>query len=526
MQAIRYLSMLLFCMLPWTLVSADYLETRVRFTEQLPAEGDTLVILVPEGTQQVSLPDWPTETVMQTNRTLDAADFEAQVHQQVEILAPIGLPVDRLWVVGAGAPGELARHEAEEIGAALGARANGTRARVITVDTRLIADGDDNAAIAAAVAHGVDLRNYRFDRYKSQPDDRPSQVYRWTVLSMEDTQRRYDQLLALAEGVFLARELTNLTGSDGYPEAFANYVLEELGPLGVEVTILGPEQVLEAGMGSLYGVSVGSQHKAHMLIMQWKGSDDPPIALVGKGNTFDTGGYNLKTTSSSILTMQTDKAGGAAVAGAIKALAGQQVAINVVGVVPLSQNAISGEAILPGDVLTAGDGTTIEVGNTDAEGRLILADGLWFTRDRFEPRVMADIATLTGAKVTAVGTDYSAVFTHDDAVLETIKAAGDLTHELVWQLPLGPYQGIIDSRIADIINTGSPGAQAGAILLQHFAGDTPWVHIDMAGQALRTSARGIHPEGATGHGVRLLTEWVKLYAAEAPVDAEVTVEGE
>lgn len=517
MQAIRYLGMLLFCMLPWTMVSADYLNTQVRFTEEVPAEGDTLIVLVPADSSQVSLPEWPTDTGVQVSRALEAVDFTGKERQQAEILAPIGLAVDRLWVVGVGSPAELSRHDAEEIGAELANRANGSRAQLITVDTRLIASNSTNASISAAIAHGMDLRNYRFDRYKSEPDSRPEQRYRWTVLAAEEAQQQYDRLRALAEGVFLARELTNLTGADGYPEAFAQQVLEALTPLNVEVTILGPEQVLEAGMGSLYGVSAGSQHKAHMLTVHWKGSDDPPIALVGKGNTFDTGGYNLKTTSSSILTMQTDKAGGASVVGAVMALAGQQVPINVVGVIPLSQNAISGEATLPGDVLTAGDGTTIEVGSTDAEGRLILADGLWYARDRYQPRVMADIATLTGAKITAVGTDYSAVFTDDETILATIKAAGELTNELVWQLPLGPYRGIVDSRIADLINTGSPGAQAGAVFLQHFAGDTPWVHIDMAGQALLTSARGIHPEGATGHGVRLLTEWVRIYAEEVPV---------
>jgi len=210
--------------------------------------------------------------------------------------------------------------------------------------------------------------------------------------------------------------------------------------------------------------------------------------------------------------MQGDKSGGAAVVGAMMALAGQQVPINVVGVIPLSQNAISGEATLPGDVSTAGDGTTIEVASTDAEGRLILADGIWYARETFNPRVIVDIATLTGAKTTALGTEYSAIFSNHDDLVNTMRAAGDLTRERVWQLPLDGYGSIVNSRIADIRNTGTPGAQAGAIFLQHFAGDTPWLHIDMAGQALSDSARGINPPGATGHGVRLLTEWVKIYA--------------
>lgn len=320
---------------------------------------------------------------------------------------------------------------------------------------------------------------------------------------------------AIAKGVFLARDITNLPGGDGYPQAIAEMAAKTLKPLGIKVTVLNPEQVRKAGMGALYGVSKGSEHKAYLLAAHWQGSKDQPVALVGKGNTFDTGGYNLKTSSGSILRMQTDKAGGGAVLGAVMALAGQKAPVNVVAVVPLSHNLISGSALLPGDVLTAGDGTTIEVGSTDAEGRLILADGIWYARDKFKPRAIADIATLTGSKVGALGTAYSAIFTEHDDLLATMKQAGEATDELVWQLPLGPYPGIISSTLADIKNVGSPGAQAGAVFLQHFAKDTPWIHIDMAGNAYNTSASGIHPAGANGYGVRLLTEWVQLFSNQA-----------
>ncbi|MBC53446.1 MAG: peptidase M17 [Gammaproteobacteria bacterium] len=495
-----------------TAASAQYLQTTMIATET-PGDGaDTLVVLVPAGTAQVSLPGWNQATIDQVNRALAARDFDGSARQQVEVLAPAGLTADRLIAVGIGDPAQLARHVAEEMGAALAVHINGSKAAVIEANTRLITDPARNAAIAAAVAHGIELRNYRFDQLKSSPEPRPSQLYRWIVQSQTQAEQQYAMLNAVAQGVFTARELTNLPGGDGHPAAFAEYARAQLAPLGVEVTILGPDQVEAAGMGSLLGVSKGSQHKAHLLVAHWRGSSDAPIALVGKGNTFDTGGYDLKTTAS-ILQMQGDKAGGAAVVGALKALAAQQVPINVVGIVPLSQNAISGEAVLPGDVLTAGDGTTIEVTSTDAEGRLILADGIWYARDRFAPRVIVDIATLTGAKTTALGSELSAVFSEHDELVATMRQAGELTNERVWQLPLGPYPGIIDSRIADIRNTGSPGAQAGAIFLQHFARDTPWLHIDMAGQALLSSASGIHPAGGTGHGVRLLTEWVKIYAA-------------
>lgn len=497
--------------------SAEYLNTTFSFSNQ-SADADTRILLLPEFEGEVAAQGWATglssATVSQLNRAIQASEFTGKAQQQVEIIAPVGLNELRLVLVGVGQADSLSRATAEEIGAALSVYANRVKAENLLVDTRAIRAESDNARITAAVAHGVDLRNYRFDRYKSKPAARPAQNFHWQVVTNSDAEQQYAAKRALAEGVFLARELTNLPGSDGYPARFAEIAREQLAPLGVEVTILGPEQVKELGMGSLYSVSQGSQHKAHLLVMHWKGSDDQPIAFVGKGNTFDTGGYNLKTAAASILLMQTDKAGGAAVVGAVKALAGERAPVNVVGIVPLSLNMISGEATLPGDVVVAGDGTTIEVGNTDAEGRLILADGIWYAREFFNPRAIADIATLTGAKVGALGTQYSAIFSDHDDIIETLRIAGNNTNELVWQLPLGPYPNIVSSRIADMINTGSPGAQAGAIFLQHFAGDTPWVHIDMAGSALNQSARGIHPEGATGYGVRLLAEWAKIYAAQ------------
>ncbi|MCL5049545.1 MAG: leucyl aminopeptidase [Firmicutes bacterium] len=497
--------------------SAEYLNTTFTFSNQ-SANADTRVLLLPELEGDVAAQGWATslsaETVHQLNRAIQAQEFTGKAKQQLDIIAPVGLDEVRLVLVGVGQADSLTRTTAEEIGAALAVYLNRVKADSVLVDTRAINSETENARITAAVAHGVDLRNYRFDRYKSKPAARPAQNFHWQVVTNSDAEQQYAAKRALAEGVFLARELTNLPGSDGYPARFAEIAREQLAPLGVEVTILGPEQVKELGMGSLYSVSQGSQHKAHLLVMHWKGSDDQPIALVGKGNTFDTGGYNLKTASASILAMQTDKAGGAAVVGAVKALAGERAAVNVVGVVPLSQNAISGEATLPGDVVTAGDGTTIEVANTDAEGRLILADGIWYAREFFNPRAIADIATLTGAKVGALGTEYSAIFSNHDDIIETLRVAGENTQELVWQLPLGPYRNVVTSRIADMKNTGSPGAQAGAIFLQHFAGDTPWVHIDMAGNAMIQSGSGIHPEGATGYGVRLLAEWAKIYSAQ------------
>ncbi|MEQ9396523.1 leucyl aminopeptidase family protein [Haliea sp.] len=491
--------------------AADYVDTTHAFREQPASEPDTLVVLVPLNSTD-GLPEWGEATREHFSRALAAQDFDGSMTQQLEILAPVGLPVDRLIAVGLGEAAELARADAEIMGASLANYLNLGKAGSVQVQSALIPDPRLNTAIVSAIAHGVDLVNYRFDRFKTEAEPRPTQSYEWLVADQEQAGRAWDQLNALAQGVFTARELTNLSASDGNPAAFAEYVRQRLQPLGVKVTILGPQQVLKAGMGALYGVSKGSQHGAHLLIAHWRGSDDPPVALVGKGITFDSGGYNLKTDAASILAMTGDKAGAAAVAGTLEALARQKAAFNVVGIMPLAQNAISGTAQLPGDVVTAGNGMTIEIVNTDAEGRLVLADGIWYAREHFQPQVIADIATLTGSKVRALGRDYAAVFSEEEELIETLKTAGELTRERVWQLPLGPYEKIIDSTIADMKNSGQPGAQAGAVFLQRFAGDTPWIHIDMAGNGRYEDTSQPPLIGATGYGVRLLTEWVKLYA--------------
>lgn len=487
-----------------------FLQTQVQFSQR-QQQADILVLLVPEKSGDLNLSEWSRASRTQINRAIQVAEFTGKSGSKLEIVAPVGLDYGRVVLLGVGEPAALSRAKAEELGATLGTHVNATSVKRVHVNSQLISDTTLNTTISAALAHGMELRNYRFDRFKSKPAARPAQHYSWQVADVAATEARYQQLHALAQGVFTARELTNLPGSHGYPEAFANYAREVLEPLGVAVTILGPEQVKALGMGSLYGVSQGGANKAHLLVAHWAGAEGQPIALVGKGNTFDTGGYNLKTTSASIIRMHTDKAGAAAVVGAVQALAGQKAKVNVVAVAPLSINLISGDAQLPGDVVTAGDGSTIEIGSTDAEGRLILADGIWYAREHLKARTIVDIATLTGAKMGALGTAYSAVFTEHSAIEQTLRQAGEQVQERVWPLPLAGYTDITKSRIADQINTGSPGAQAGAIFLKHFAGDTPWAHIDMAGDAFNASAKGIHPEGSNGYGVRLLTEWVQLY---------------
>lgn len=511
MKLVRSLVLGVAVALSGPVLADNYLQTSSAFTQQAEIDqADTVVVLVPAGTEQLNLRGWRSGTREQIERAVEAAEFDGEEASLVEVLAPAEIAADRILLVGMGDLDETSRSDAEKIGAAIAAHVNNTKSSDIVVNTELLNAAANPSLMIASIAHGIDLRNYRFDKYKSEPEERPAQSY--TFSASEQAQGEYNRLAALAEGVFLARELTNEPGSGAYPEKFVEQVMS-LRDDGVEITVLDPEQIKEMGMGALYGVGKGSPHGPRLLVMQWKGSDDAPLALVGKGNTFDTGGLNIKTASGSMLRMHTDLAGGAAVVGTMKALAGQQAPVNVVGIVPLTQNLVSGDAQLPGDVVTTGSGKTIEVANTDAEGRLILADGIWYARSQFNPRAMVDIATLTGAKMGAVGTTYSALFSENEQLAEQLTAAGEQVDERLWRLPMGDeFRSTIDSRIADMKNVGSPGATAGAMLLREFAGDTPWAHIDMAGNALVDSDKGIHPRGGTGYGVRLLTEWVYQYS--------------
>lgn len=491
-------------------VAESSLNTSVAFSQQAEFSGaDTIVLLVPAERESLDVNGLNRSTVAQLERAMQVAEFSGATGSLLEVPAPVDSDADRIVLVGVGDLDEITRIDAENAGAALAAHLASSSARSVVLDTYMINSASNPAVLVANMAHGIDLRNYRFDRYKSDPAERPQQAFTWRANAQAEGE--YNRLQGITEGVFLARELVNQPPSESTPPEFVEKA-RELEQYGVEITVLGPEQVQEMGMGALYGVGQGSIDGAHLLVMHWRGSDDAPLALVGKGITFDTGGYNIKS-ANGMRSMKTDLAGAAAVTGAMKALAMQNANVNVVGIAALAANMVSRDAQVPSDVVTTGSGITVEINNTDAEGRLVLADGLWYARSQFEPRAMVDIATLTGAKVRALGTEYSALFSDDQRLLDTLTAAGENVGELVWRLPMhDDYMASVRSEVADLINGGSPGASAGAMFLREFAGDTPWAHLDMAGNAMG-SAKGINPGGATGYGVRLLTEWVYQYSA-------------
>jgi leucyl aminopeptidase len=298
------------------------------------------------------------------------------------------------------------------------------------------------------------------------------------------------------------------------PAEFADRC-KALTDLGLEVEVMGPKDLRKLNFGAMLGVAQGSANEARMVVMQWHGAGKkakaPPVAFIGKGVTFDTGGISIKP-AGGMEDMKWDMAGAGTVAGLMAALAGRKAKVNAVGLLGLVENMPSGTAQRPGDVVTSASGQTIEVINTDAEGRLVLADVLWYCNDRFQPRYMVNLATLTGAIVVALGNEHAGLFSNDDALAQRITAAAATTGEGAWRLPLGDaYDKQLKSEIADMKNVGS-GRQGGAIVaaqfLQRFVSGRPWAHLDIAAMAWSTKDSALAPKGATGYGVRLLDRMV------------------
>ena len=312
----------------------------------------------------------------------------------------------------------------------------------------------------------------------------------------------------IADGVYLTRDLVSEPANVIHPESLAEEC-RKLADLGVDVEVLGEKQMKKLGMGALLGVGQGSDRESQLVVMRWMGAKDKeaaPLALIGKGVCFDTGGISIKP-AAGMEEMKWDMAGAGAVIGAMKALAGRQAKANVVGIVGLVENMPSGTAQRPGDVVTSASGQTIEVINTDAEGRLVLADALWYAREHFKPKAMVDLATLTGAIIISLGNDYAGLFSNNDQFSAKIEAAGKAAGEQVWRLPMGEsYDKQLKSDIADMKNVG--GREGGSItaaqFLKRFVGDTPWAHIDIAGTAWSKKDAATCPKGATAFGVRLL----------------------
>lgn len=452
------------------------------------------------------------------SRALKVSAFKGKSGQFLEVPAPAGITAARLLLVGLGRADVLDEKTLETLGAQIVGRLYATGDAAASLDIDIPKDSKVKKAEGAAhLAFGAALKSYRFDKYRTRDlDQYERKLTRLTVLTPDAgaAKKAHAGLKAVAEGIFLARDLVNEPPNVLYPAEFARRAKAALTKLGVKVEVLGEAQMKKLGFGALVGVGQGSDRESQLVVMQWNGGkkSGKPIALVGKGVCFDSGGLSLKP-GGSMMGMKGDMAGAAAVTGTMLALAARKARVNAVGVIGLVENMPSGGATRPDDVLTSLSGQTIEVLNTDAEGRLVLADALTYTQRRFSPKFVIDLATLTGAIVATLGFEHAGVFSNDEKLAERITAAGRHTGERVWQLPLDPfYDRMIKSKIADMKNIGGPnsGAITAAQFLKRFVEkDTPWAHLDIAGVAWQDGEqKPTIPSWGTGWGVRLLNRLV------------------
>ncbi|HZZ88638.1 MAG TPA: leucyl aminopeptidase, partial [Caulobacteraceae bacterium] len=364
----------------------------------------------------------------------------------------------------------------------------------------------------AHAGFGIQLASYRFDRHRTteKPEKKPSVAkVQVAVADPKASTKAHKQLSTLADAICFARDLVTEPANILYPEEYARRV-KELEKLGLEIEVLGEKEMKKLGMGSLLGVGQGSVRESQLVVMQWKGAKDPkapPIAFVGKGVCFDTGGISLKP-ADGMEEMVTDMGGSAAVAGAMYALASRKAKVNAVGILGLVENMPDGNAQRPGDVVKSMSGQTIEVINTDAEGRLVLADAVWYCQDRFKPKFVIDLATLTGAIVVALGKELAGLYCTDETLAENLLAAAKSTDDALWRMPLpSQYDKLLESHVADMKNIGPRygGSITAALFIKKFTNGVPWAHIDMAPTAWKPgSTVPTIPSGATGYGVRLL----------------------
>jgi leucyl aminopeptidase len=436
------------------------------------------------------------------------ARFDGAAGSVAETAAVDGARTLRLLLVGIG-DGSVA--DSERGGAALVARLQTSGVASVAVD---FAAGDADAGAVLAFATGARLRAWRHDAYRTRlTDSQKISLKTLTIASAAgDVSAAFADAQAIAAGVRLTQDLVAEPGNLLYPETFVERC-QHLNGLGVEIDVLDEKAMQALGMGSLLGVAQGSVRPPRLLVMRWNGGKDgeKPIVFIGKGVTFDTGGISLKP-GPGMEMMKWDMGGAGAVAGAMKSLAGRKAKANIVGICGLVENMPDGNAMRPGDIVTSLSGQTIEVLNTDAEGRLVLCDCITWAQNTYNPDVIIDLATLTGAMVIALGHEYAGMFANDDDLANALTKAGTASGNPVWRFPLSPaYDKLIDSPIADMKNIGprEAGSITAAQFLKRFVNDgVKWAHLDIAGMAWADKDGPVWGKGATGYGVRLLDRFV------------------
>ncbi|HYD05389.1 MAG TPA: leucyl aminopeptidase [Reyranella sp.] len=450
-------------------------------------------------------------------RALGAGRFTGAKGQTQTVLGHSG-DIDRLLLLGVGKGRELDARAAEGLGGVIAAEANAAGHKAVTVVVDPVKGSRlQPAQIAARIALGAQLRNYRFDRYKTK--DKPEQKLSLEQLTVvvagpAEARRAYTALEPVIESVFFTRDLVSEPANMLYPVEFARRARQQLTKLGVKVEILGEDQMKKLGMNVLLAVGQGSRRESQLLIMSWMNGpkSQKPIALVGKGVCFDTGGISLKP-AGGMEDMKWDMAGAGAVTGAMRLLAARKARANVVGICALVENMPDGNATRPGDVVKSLSGQTVEIINTDAEGRLILCDAMWHVQEKYKPQAMVELSTLTGAIIVSLGHERAGLFSNNTQLSNRLRAAGSEIGEKLWRMPLGAkYDKMIDSEIADMknVSSGRDGSSiTAAQFLQRFVQEgVAWAHLDIAGMAWSSKGNETTPKGATAYGLRLLDKWI------------------
>lgn len=483
---------------------------KISFAKSSTVKGGLCVLLAGNG-GQLSKGALDADPDGITANAMKVAEYDGKKFSALDLLVPEGSPADRLAVMGIGNPAELEANDWTRLGGSIVGQVKKAKKIIVFAD---VIDVEITPENLADMALGMLMRSYRFDSYKTKGRDGANKSVAVVIVSEQATaaKRAFASSQAIADGVALARDCVNEPANVLGPVEFAKKA-KDLEKLGVEVEILTEKEMKKLKMGALLGVNQGSVRPPRLAIMHWKGGKQKqkPIAFIGKGVVFDTGGISLKP-GAGMEDMKGDMGGAAAVIGLMHALAARKAKANVIGILGLVENMPDGNAQRPGDIVTSMSGQTIEVINTDAEGRLVLCDALWYCNERFKPQLMINLATLTGAIIVALGHHHAGLFSNDDELSEALLEAGVQTQEKVWRMPLGPqYDKLIDSKFADMKNIG--GRMAGSItaaqFLQRFVGETPWAHLDIAGTAMGSPQTEINKSWGSGFGVRLLDEFVR-----------------
>ena len=451
----------------------------------------------------------------------DSNKFTAKMGQTISLTAiDTNGTIKNIIIIGVGDESKISEYQIEELGGKIYSAANSYKAHSVSIKISNQISNFTEIAVASLLASGALLAAYKFDKYftkKTEQEKFTTKAFNVIITDQSAAYEAFEVKKAIATGVYFARDLVSEAPNILYPETYARQIVERFEPLGIDVSVLGEEEMNELGMGALLGVAQGSVHESKMVIMQYNGgdADQKPVCFVGKGVTFDTGGISIKP-APGMSDMKYDMGGSASVVGVINALALRGAKVNVVGVIGLVENMPGGNAQRPGDVVKTMSGQTVEILNTDAEGRLVLCDCITYLQKNFDPQCIVDLATLTGAIVVSLANTYAGIFANDDELAEQLTKASLLVNEKLWRMPLHKdYDEMLKSPIADMANIGSDKGIAGSSIAAHFIArfvneGAKWAHLDIAGMAWdKVGKNPISPKGAVGFGVRLLHQFVR-----------------